>query len=357
MFAKFWKRWLVFALATTHTAAIAADDAKLSWKLTEEQEPSGKAWEDPARLSFTVDPNGEDIFSARINLQLEAPLRTSTLTDGKKFRHGRDVKASGYFRWAKESGGSDRQDNLELGAGLDIGRDLMGLYYIDPKELMSMSPLERTLEAERRNKFLDYAVSIGSGFARTASYADLDAAPCDTAPSLTQCKTQYSESIRTTAEVGFYRPDWQDLRKFDADKDGNGSRLAFIFSPKVGLAHDLLLNDPIDPATGLRKKGGYLSAVAGFSIKASPSFIDPRFELAASGQIRQSLALSSSREGSIDKTAEQFELSATYYPVMPEVQNQDLRLGLGLTYTHGHDPLLGEPKGDKIVFALKLGFY
>ena len=63
MFAKHYSALAFFAIVLAPINALAQDAPNWKFKLTEAGEPSGKAWEDPARISLTVDPNGEDILA------------------------------------------------------------------------------------------------------------------------------------------------------------------------------------------------------------------------------------------------------------------------------------------------------
>lgn len=344
-----------FALASP----AIAEDGNLSLKITEAQEPDGKAWEDPARLSFTIDPKGEDIFSAQINIEIGAKLDRALAFSDPKFKSGRDVSLGSFLRWNRESGGDDKQNNFELGANIKIGRNLANLYEVD-ENFGNLTAEERSDLADARSKSIDYSFSGGVGYARTASYADVTVAPCDTNPNLLQCRTQHKESVRAKADIALYSPRWHGINRVTDEKSEIVSKPSFahIFSPKFGLAYDHLINNVIDPKTLIIQRGGYLSTLAGLKFELSPSFISPRFEFSLDAQVRQALSRSTTRASALDKTAERLELSATYYPVLPgEVTESQFRLGVGVTFTHGHDPLVGEPKGNKIVLALRAGFY
>lgn len=336
-----------------------AENNNLDWTITEAQEPDGKAWEDPARFSFSIDPKGEDIFSAQINVEIGTKLGRAMVYSDPKFKSGRDVALNTFVRWNRESGGDDKQNNFELGGNIKVGRNLSNLYDVD-ENFDSLTAEERSDLADVRSKSIDYSFTGGVGYARTASYADVTAAPCDSNPNLLQCRTQHKESVRAKGEIALYSPSWHGINRVTDKKSGIVSKPSFahIFSPKFGLAYDYLINNVIDPKTLVIQRGGYLSTLAGLKVELSPSFISPRFEFSLDAQIRQALARSTTRAPTLDKTAERIELSATYYPVLPgDITNSQIRLGVGVTYTRGHDPLVGEPKGSKIVLALRAGFY
>lgn len=206
---------------------------------------------------------------------------------------------------------------------------------------------------------MDFSAAISSSFARTAQYADLSLPVCAPPSIFAQCSTQHDESLRNEIEIGFFGPKLQNFYRIQ-QRNGSGELrgFAFIISPKIGLTHDVLLNSPVDTDTGLKKEGSYVSGLVGLALNFTSTFVDPRFEISFEGQLRQSLIRSNSRRSSIDSTAERLELSGTYYLRMPNTaEKDDFRVGLGISYIHGHDPLNGEPEGDKVVLALRLGFY
>ena len=62
MSAKTLRTAFVLCLLSGFAAPAIAAGVKVD--LTEEPEPDSKAWEDPARISLSIDPDGEDQFSA-----------------------------------------------------------------------------------------------------------------------------------------------------------------------------------------------------------------------------------------------------------------------------------------------------
>jgi hypothetical protein len=318
--------------------AVASAQDGWDLSLTEAPEPDSKAWEDPARISLTIDPDGPDQFSAQVNLE---GARTFGLT------RTRDGKVSGYVRWNRETG-SDPQNNLEAGLGLEAGYDIGRLLNLNAADLrLPREQLARLADARARQ--WDVALRSSAGYARTATYPDLSTPACVATPALPQCTTQFSESIRTGLT----------MTVFNAGLENLDSRTGLVFSvqPKFGIDHDLLLNSPVNVDTGLVERGGYLSALGGLAVTVSDSFINQGWEIQASAQLRQRLLVSDSRRPSIERSAERFEISGTYYFIRPKIGETDFRAGIGITYTHGGDPLTGAPKGDKIVVALRLGRY
>lgn len=307
-------------------SAAAAQTGELQIGLTEAPEPEGKAWEDPARLSFTIDPDGPDKLSVQVNLEAELSLRSN----------GRDKAVKGYLVWNRETGGDDRQNNLEVGGAFSID--------YDPVAYLDQSQASDDDEAARR---LDVSSRFSTAYARTAEYADSTTPACVASPNLLQCRTQFKESIRTSAAFNI----------FNAHLEQNaGDAFAFSVEPQFGVDHDWLLNSPVDPDTGFRLSGGYLLAVAGIGLAIYPNFDSPRWEITASGRLRQKLQASRSRSPSIDGSAFLFEASATYYVVKPRLKDA-WRAGVGIAYTRGDDPLRGVADVNRIVLALRIGRY
>ncbi|HEY5723347.1 MAG TPA: hypothetical protein VIT45_13595 [Allosphingosinicella sp.] len=326
----------VVGLLVLPTVASAQEGWDLS--LTEAPEPDSKAWEDPARISLTIDPDGPDQFSAQVNLEA---ARNFALT------RGRDGKVSGYVRWNRETG-SDPQNNFEAGLGLEAGYDIGRLLNLEPADLrLPREQLARLADARERQ--WDVAVRSSAGYARKATYPDLSTPVCVATPALPQCTTQFSESLRTGLAMTLFNAGLENLDQ--------RTGLVFSVQPKFGVDHDLLLNSPVNVDTGIAEHGGYLSALGGLAVNLSDSFINRGWEIQASAQLRQRLLASDSRRPSIERSAERFEISGTYYFIRPKIGESDFRAGIGVTYTHGEDPLTGAPKGDKIVVALRLGRY
>jgi hypothetical protein len=312
-----------------------AEDDPPAWDftLTEEAAPDSMAWDDPARISLTIDTRGADKFSAQINLEAQRAIYGL-------FGGDRDGEIGGYVRWNRESGGSEQQDNLELGASLDI---LDSTAMLDRPRFLA----DPTAAANERRGSVTWSAKLSSGYARTATYPDLSAAPCTTTPTLPQCRVQFTESLRSSLQLvpgGV----WQER--------GSANGTSFSFEPRLGLDHDLLLNGPIDTATGLRTTGGYLSAIGSVKLKLAPGFIGARWELAASAQVRQALSRSTLRADDIEETAELYKLSATYFLLTP-TEKSPWRIGLGVVYTNGSDPLTGKPDASTIVVSLRIGRY
>ncbi len=353
MFAK-QSRLCVLIVGITISAVAHADDgtpnaSKLDIALTQEAAPESKPWEDPARISITINPDGPDQFSIQTNLEIGTKL---TVPDVEKMI-GRKRTLGGYVRYQRESGGEVKQNNLEFGGKFSTGYDIAALLAI-PTDigLMPITPeaRERLAKlAEKRGKHLDVAYEFSSGYARTASYPDLKIAPCSTTSNLPQCATQTKESIRTSLAGTVF---WGVL------EDNLGTGLAYSISPKFGIDHDLLLNSPLDSKTGLSTQGGYLSAVGGIGIVLTPSFVNPGWELKATAQVRKKVQASTSRSPNIENFAEKFEASATYYFIRPsQPGKKDWRAGIGMTFSAGGDPLTGKADEKKFVIAFRLGKY
>jgi hypothetical protein len=324
-------RYFVLATATGllalgHSSAAAQERPNsLKVNLTEEAEPDGKAWEDPARASFTIDPHGPDSLSAKLNLELVKQLTPDTAD------RQRSIKA--FAVWHRESGGEDQQNNLEFGGAYSVDYDTR---FLDEEEST----------ADESSSFINLASRFSAAFARTAQYADLTSPACVATPSAPQCKTQHKESLRGSAAFNVFNP--------FVERDAPGL-LPFSIQPQFGADVDWLLNNPLD-ASGMRIQGGYVSAKAGIAMSVFPDFDAPRWDIKASAKLRQRLFASDSRRPLIKESALLFEASATYYLLKPRTDN-GWRAGVGVTYTRGDDPLTGVSNVNKFVLALRIGRY
>jgi hypothetical protein len=312
------------ALAVPSIAcAQGASSSGWSINLTEEPEPDSPAWEDPARVSLTIDPDGPDRFSAQVNLEVEQRVARSS---------GRSTAFGGNLIWNRESGGDDPQNNLEA-----------GLFYSFDYDTGSLTDPEDGSTPEQQENFIDVRGRASVDYARTAQYPDLTSPTCVATPQVAQCGTQFAESIRGSAAIVPFTPVLENQRR----------GFAYSIGPKFGVDYDHLINSPLDDG-GAELRGGYLSALAGLAVSIVPRFDDRDFEIAASVQLRQRLFASDSRRPDIENSALLFEASATYYLITPEDEN-DWRAGIGITYTRGDDPLTGRSNVNRIVLAFRLG--
>jgi hypothetical protein len=331
-------------LATLTSPAWAQDTSPWSIDLTEEPEPDSKAWEDPARLALTIDPDGPDRFSAHLNLEVGRSLTPRATNDYLP----RSRSAGGYLRWDRESSGDDRQNNLEAGLSFRIGHDVASV--LDLGNLgPDRTPDELNRLQRQRGRRWDFSHRFSTAFSRTAHYPDLGSPTCTATPTVAQCRTQFRESLRSSAAVTAFNANLE--RRCLAG-------LACSIQPKLQIDHDLILNNPINPDTGLEVRGGYLSVLGGLAATVTPSFINPGWELQASYRVRQQLAASDTRRPLIERTAERLEVSGTYYFLRPSATTgSDWRAGVSLTYSNGGDPLTGAPDVERIVLAFRLGRY
>lgn len=316
---------LAAVFATPGIAYAQGDSRSFRVDLTEAAEPDSVAWEDPARISLTIDPNGPDKFSAQVNLEFERRIER---------RRGRSTGFGGNLVWNRETGGNDRQNNFELG----------GFYSIDYDTSQLDDPGDGSLP-EQQDDFVDFATRFSLNYARTAEYPDLASPTCVATPAAPQCQTQFAESVRGSAAVNLFIPGLED----------NGPGFAFSIEPKFGLDYDHLINSALD-ANGVEVTGGYLSGRAGVAVSIVPRFDDRDFELTGSVQLRQRIFASDSRRPLIESSAFLFQASATYYLVTP-TEDDGWRAGVGITYTRGDDPLTGRSNVNRIVLALRIGRY
>lgn len=307
--------------------AWAQDEAKSALKLslTEAAEPDSKAWEDPARLSFTIDPKGKDTFSAQVNAELKKAL-------SKADERSRNL--TGSLVWNRETSESSPQNNFEVGMGYEVG--------------YSGAMLDRSAgrDPDEAAKKIDASYQFGLAYARTANYGDPTTTACIGTPTLPQCGTQFAESIRGTAAANLFNPHFENF------KNGFG----FSFEPQIGAAIDYRLNNPVNVDTGVVATGAYGSISGGIVLKLFPDPESANWEVKLSAKLRQALFIDQSRKDEIDETAELLKAGATYYFVKPS-ETSDWRAGVGVTYTRGGDPLAGNKKANSIVFSLRIGRY
>jgi hypothetical protein len=317
------RRAALIAAILAIPATAHAQDNRLHVNLTEAPEPDSVAWEDPARISLTIDPHGPDKFSAQVNLEVE-----------RQFSIGaRPSSFGGNLVWNRETGGKDRQNNFEAGAFLSIG--------YDPTVLDAP---HSGADPGQQDHFIAFAPRFSVNYARTAEYPDLSTAPCVATPAAPQCQTQFGESVRGSAALGIFSP----------GLEGQGA-VAYSISVKAGVDYDHLINSPLDE-NGQEVTGGYLSALAGVAVSVVPRFDHRDFELSGSIQLRQRIFASASRRPLIESSALLFQASATYYLLTP-TESSDWRAGIGITYTRGDDPLTGRSNVNRIVLALRVGRY
>lgn len=320
---------LACAAIVAAAPAVAQEGAspKLKINLTEEPEPDSKAWEDPARISATIDPDGPDSFSAQINVEVARSLTPSTAARQKALK--------AFVVWARETAADERQNHFQAGGAFTSALSNIG---------MDRSPGENGPAPDPR---FDMSSRVYASYGRKAVYADTTTPTCVATPTAPQCNTQFEESVRGGAAFAIFGPGFERHPK---------GFLAYSIAPKFGFDYDHLINNPIDPDTGSTMKGGYLSGLAGIGVSIFPSFDAPRWELSASTQLRQRITASDSRRASIKSSAVLFEAAATFYVVRPE-KDGDWRAGVGLVYTRGDDPLTGQDGVNKIVLSLRIGRY
>jgi len=311
---------IALAAASPALAEPAQKPPRLKVNLTQKPEPDSKPWEDPARISATIDPHGPDAFSAQINLEVARPLTPATADRQKALK--------GFIIWNRETGSDDPQNNFEVGAAFS-------------------SALNTAFLSDSDSIPFDAAIRASVGYARTAQFPELSSATCVATPAAPQCHTQFKESLRASAAAAFFGPG------FERHPTGF---LAYSIAPKLGLDHDQLINSPINVDTGLRAHGGYLSAVAGVAVSLFPDFDRPRWEVSVSTQLRQRITASDSRRPSIEKSAIMLEAAATYFVLVPR-KKDGWRAGVGIVYSRGDDPLTGQTNVNRIVLALRIGAY
>jgi hypothetical protein len=318
-------------------ASSTALAAGVTVTLTEAAEPEGKAWEEPARISATLNAGAPDTFSAQINAEIG--VRTPNIGSRK-------TKLTGGVIWQRESGGADEQNNFESALAFRIGRRL-------DLDRGGRDGAEADLYQDFLGRQFDVSTLIKAGYARTAAYPDLTSSACTTAPALRQCMTQFKESVRVAALLSLSGPGFENVIRRQNAIDGKRVVLAYSIVPQIGLSGDWLLNSPLDVKTGVVSRGTFTSATFKIAATVVPSFINPAWELSAKYQIRQLLGASATRRPSIAASAGIFDASVTYYLFNP--LRDGVRAGIGVTYTRGTDSLIGAKSVNRFVIAFRLG--
>lgn len=316
-----------FALASGVTAAHAQN---VDIAITEAGAPKAKPWEKAALLSVTIDRAGKDYFDAHVNAEVEFDL-------SPKQQNGQPTTTwylGPSFSWDRSNKADKKQNELKAGISTK--------YFIEPDVGAipdNSNPLFISLTGD-----LSYS--------RAAVYADLTAAPCDLTPAIPVCQVQYKESIKAKAAAFPFFAEWEDIT---SDKAGEG--FAYSVRPQFQVAHEQITDATIDAATGQKVTGGYSSALAGVGVNFKPKFIRPSFELNFLGQLRQRVAASSSRKALIEKTAEFYEVSLTYFLAQDDglSTTKNWRAGVSLIWTEGSDPYENKPKASTIAIAFRLG--
>jgi hypothetical protein len=305
----------VFSVSALSPLPVLADDPPQSpWKLTltEQSAPDSTPWTDPAVISYTVNNDGKDSYALSAAVAALYDLNTDSAA-----RFG----LTGVIQRNNQT--SKRQNNIELGVK----------FIAEPATLTSYTK-----------------ITLSTGYARTATYpTDPLPATCGAMPTLPNCVTQYKESIRTIGSIiPFF---WEDLTK---------AGWGYSFAPRIDLFSDNLTDNVFNAKIGAREKGAYTGGLLGLSLLVQPNFIDPRWKLKISGQIRERFHASATRRPGIEKTAKLGSVETLYYlndDVDKDGKKNPFRVAVSVSYTKGEDPLPGKPKKDTVLFAFKVGAF
>ncbi|MFT4055632.1 MAG: hypothetical protein QM681_14095 [Novosphingobium sp.] len=300
--------------------------------LTQERKPTASPWEDPALLSYSIDTRGKDSINVQLNTALAWDVARLPASEG----FYRQIEAGPYLVFNRNTQEKARQNNIEAGIKATISTTRI----IPPK-------VDRPLPQANPPKW-DAAFGLDLGYARTATYADLEKAVCVATPEARQCDTQYKESIRSVAGAIFNVP-------FESGGSGIGSSLLrYEFSPGIDLAYDHLLDNKINAKTGVVETGGYLSAApsAKFGLFVGS---DSKIKLEFAGQVRVRLHASATRSAAIGRSAGLGTASATYFFTQPAPGSSGWRAGVSVSFTRGSDPLTEKPDQSIILLAFKIG--
>lgn len=325
---------------------MASDCGKFTCTLQAAKSPTSKAWTQPASFSYTFDntEGADDSFAVDVAARIE-----------KKFG---ETDFGGFFEteWHRNNTSSDQQNQLALGFGL------------------SHEYRNRTLDEDSLHyqRFFSVYTDATIQFSRKATFADLKSVLCENDSTDPQCQTQFDESIRFLLDFSPYLtqaegPNGQQPSFFNkwettfsqrgSASQPNGPSWVHSFSPVASLFHDDIINDVIDPKTGLEVDGSVtgLKVVLGAAI--SPRWSNYRLVFRGSAQGIWTLDRSMARQDTFDNNTSLLTLSADYELTSRSFDGEkNFVPSIGITYTKGSDPLAGIAKADKIVVGLKVAF-
>ena len=298
----------------------------VTFTLAQDAAPGATPWTEAGLLSYTIDRKGKDFYT--IELNGDANFRLDAL--GK-------TSIGPSISYKRSNAETAPKDALQLGL---VGKTRGGAAVPGPWSFYYSSTAKIT-------------------YARTGIYPDRTKPPCDTDTTSVFCRKQYSESVKGSAD--FY-PFVGNFERY-ADKDApnkprhgeNVRALFWSFSPRIGVAHDEILDGAVDPVTHLKVTGGYTSVVGGAGLKLTPGLIDPPFEINLTGTVRQRVGASASRTDLTDRTEARMQLSATYF-VLPQSE-KGWRAAISVIWTEGGDSFAAQPKESTIVLAFRIGHF
>lgn len=316
------------APAPTPTAA-PTPTPKVTFTLAQDAAPGSKPWTEAGLFSYTIDRKGKDFYSIQLNG--EANFRLDTI--------GR-TSLGPSISYKRSSAETAPKDALEAGL---VGKTRGGPKDPGPWDFF-------------------YSATANIAYARSGIYPDRTKAPCDTDTTSVFCRKQYSESVKGSVDfypfIGNFEryADPKVARREAADTDDKDARaLAWSFSPRIGFAHDEVLDGAVDPVTRVKVTGGYTSVLVGAGLKLTPGFVNPPFELNLTGTVRRRLGASPGRTDLTDRTEARMQISATYF-IVPESE-KGWRAGISVVWTEGGDSFEAQPKESTIVLAFRIGHF
>lgn len=312
------------AWGQTVKLTVAADEA-----------PKDKAWEEPAKFSWTSDEGNE---SVAIDIAVKATGATGfedSLWSAYLVAHTNDNEKK-----LQESYKAGVGFNYDISLGPDVGPD---------GQIMPDTPTLVT--------------NTGVAFQRKAVYIDTPPPPCTGNPSLAFCDTQHEESLQLTLDLAL-SVSWLEKPVFFNGKTDKGVSVPenlppFIYaiSPSLMLFHDETVSAVVNPTTGLKADGGVSGARAKISAAVTPRWLDYRLTLRASVQQVEAFDRADSRQALFAKSSTLSSASLDYnFAGASFDKSPGWKPSIGISYSSGADPLSGRADKEQTVVAFKLAY-
>jgi hypothetical protein len=330
-------------LAFVPSVAEACTSEIFKCSLQADSVPSSQPWTEPARFAYTFNKGGQDSYAIDVTGKAMFDLGLAT-----------PVFALGELAWHRNNQQKKRQSNFQAATGL----------HFEFENTPAAGPI--TSRSGLYSVFMDAKV----GYSRKAIYADPSTAACQSDPDAVFCHTQHLESVRGTLDVSPFFPGFESEQKrkpVGSETPGRfeGPAVAHSFGIVGTLFGDKILNNKIDPTTGVSIRGAVTGLRGQASIALSPKATNYRLIFRASAQMIHALSRADGRtdfdpsthliSASLDYDLGRSSL-VTKCGEPPQPCPPTFRPAVGVTWTHGSDPLAGREKQRTIVVGLKVSF-
>lgn len=305
------------AILLTWTSAHTAP--KIS--LNAAEEPTTKAWTQPASLTYISNENAKDSWvvdiAGKVEWQPSEQAETTLFTRAVVQRNTQPKKDA--EQYAAEFGGHFEMNSTSTSYWLDTSAG------IDHK-----------------------------------SIAPDPSANCAAIPLPPPCTEQQQTSFVVRAALQPFRASWE---RVPAWKDATHTEMirpawTYLFLPVITLFHDKAFDAKRD-ANGFKADGAVTGAKAVISLSGSPEFSDYRLVLSAKAQYVNAFSRSVGRrpgflqESTLVKVSADYELSKRSFAL---IDNTGWIPAIGVTYTKGDDPQTGQLDQDSVTFGFKLTY-